>query len=265
MLSSIFLKTMYEKRWFILFWSLGVVAMSMLMIGFYHSFSQGGFDQVYKNLPKSFQGLVGNLNSLKTVPGYVSQEVFALRIPLLTLIMSTILFTGLLAGDEGDGTLQTLLAQPVSRFKVLIEKFIAGLVVSFIICFAAFAGVGLGLVLIHERMSWLRLFDAIIGVWLLTVLFGGVAFTLGASTGKRSITGSLAGIATFGAYLLTSFVNNVPGLASIEKLSPFHYYNKPSITEYGLKGSNAIVMLLVIIVLLGIAIVTFNKRDIYQR
>ncbi|HSX46976.1 MAG TPA: ABC transporter permease subunit [Patescibacteria group bacterium] len=264
MFNSIFLKTLREKRWSTAFWSLGVIAMALLMMAFYHSFSAGGFDEVLKNVPKSFQGLVGNLASLKTVPGYVSQEVFSLRIPLLTLIMGIILFTGLLAGDEGDGTLQTLLAQPVSRLRVYIEKLLAGLVISAIICSMAVVGVWLGLLMIHEQMSLLRLIQAVFGVWLLTCLFGSIGFALGAITGKRSLAGSVTGLLAFGTYLLTSFAPNVTGIAQVEKFSPFHYYNHPAITEYGLKGSNTFLMVGVSLVCLVIAAWVFWKRDIYR-
>lgn len=265
MFRSVWMKTLYEKRWMMLFWGLGVAAMALLMMGFYHSFSQGGFDDALKNLPKSFQSLVGNLASLKTVPGYVAQQVFALRVPLLMLIMGAMLFTGLLAGDENDGTLQTLLAQPVSRGRVFMEKFLAGMLISFVISLGALIGVLIGLLIIHEQMGFIRLFEAVVGVWLLTLVFGAVGFALGAITGKRGIAGSLTGLFTFGSYLITSFAPNVSGLAGIEKFSPFHYYNNPAIAEYGLDTGNVLVMVSATLVLLAVAFVIFNRRDIYQR
>lgn len=266
MFRSVFFKTLYEKRAQTLFWSFGIIAMSVLMMSFYHSFQGGGFDEALKSLPKSFQGLVGDSASLKTVPGYVSQQVFALRIPLLTLIMGIMLFTGLLAGDEGNGTLQTLLAQPISRSRVFIEKFLAGLVISLVICGATIIGVEIGLLMVHEHMSLLRLVQAVTGVWLLTVLFGTIGFTLGAVTGKRGLAGGVTGVVAFSTYLLTSFVPNVSGLASVEKfISPFHYYNKPSISVYGLNGENVLIMLGVIAAFLAISIIIFRKRDLYQQ
>lgn len=265
MFKTVFTKTLYEKRWMVLVWSIGVAAMALLMMAFYHSFSQGGFDELLENLPKSFQGLVGDLASLKTVAGYVSQQVFALRIPLLTLIMGAILFSGLLAGDEGDGTLQTLLAQPISRMRLFVEKYLAGLLVSLIICSAAIVGVLVGLLLIHEQMSFVRLVQSVVGVWLLTVVFGTVGFAFGAITGKKGLAGSITGLFAFSTYLITSFVKNVSWLADIEKFSPFHYYNNPSIAEYGLKASNVLVMCSSIAILLIISAVVFVKRDIYQR
>jgi ABC-2 type transport system permease protein len=259
------MKTLHEKRWWMVFWSLGVIGMSLLMMSFYHSFSGGQFDEALKNLPKSFQGIIGNMASLKTVPGYVSQEVFALRVPLLTLIMGIILYTGVLAGDENEGTLQSLLAQPVSRLRVFLEKLLAAMVVSFIICGAAFIGVWIGLLLIHEQMSLLRLFQAVVGAWLLVFMFGSLGFAIGAITGKRGIAGSVTGLLTFGSYLLSSFAPSVALIEKIDKYFPFHYYNNPAIAVNGLKGSNVLLMVSVSGLLLIIAAVIFTKRDIYQR
>ncbi len=263
MFKTVFSKTLYEKRWTMVFWTLGVTAMGLLMMGFYHSFQN--FDQVLQNLPKSVRGLVGNVDSLKTVAGYVAQQVFALRIPLLTLVMGITLFTGLLAGDEGEGTLQTLLAQPVSRLKVFIEKILAGMATSFVICCGAILGVLLGVALIHEQISFIHLFEATVDVWLLTLVFSSIGFALGAITGKRGMSGALTGLLTFGSYLITSFAPNVSYLASADKLSPFHYYNHPATSQYGLQTHNVLVMIGIVVVAVAISGLVFLKRDIYQR
>lgn len=264
-MKTILTKTLYEKRWMILFWSIGVVLMALLMMTFYPTFKQGEFDQVLKSLPKSFQGLVGNADSYKTVPGYVAQQVFALRIPLLTLVMGVTLFTGLLAGDEGNGTLQTLLAQPVSRLRVFVEKFMAGAITSLVICSGAIIGVLGGVLIVHEHIGLGRLVEAVIGVWLLTLVFGTIGFALGAITGKRGLAGGVAGLVTFASYMITSFAANVSSLSAVEKLSPFHYYNSPATAQYGLQIHNVAIMVIVILALLIVSSLVFIKRDIYQR
>lgn len=265
MLKSVLTKTLFEKRWMMLLWSIGVIVMSMVMMAFYHSFSGGEFTEALKALPKQFQGLIGDIDSLKTVGGYVGQEIFSLRIPLLTLIMGIVLFTSLLAGDERDGTLQTLLAQPISRFRVFIQKYMAGLIISGVICASAIIGIRLSLVLIHESMSMLRLVQAVLGVYLLTVMFGTLGFALGAITSKKGLAGSLTGMFAFVSYMITSFAPSVSWLKNIDTFSPFHYYNNPNISIVGIKGSNVTVMLSIIAISLIVSAFIFHKRDIYQR
>ncbi|MEK7602744.1 MAG: ABC transporter permease subunit [Patescibacteria group bacterium] len=265
MFSSVFLKTLFEKRWMALGWGIGVAAMSLLMMSFYHSFSDGVLDELAKNLPKSFQGLVGDLQALKTVPGFVAQQVFALRIPLLTIIMSVILFSGLLAGDEAEGSLQTILTRPIKRHSVYMQKLLAGLIVSLLVCLAVIPGVTLGLFLINESMSFWLLFQAVLSAWLVASTFGVIGFSIGAITGKRGQAGSFAGIFAFVSYLITSFVASVPAIQTIERLSLFHYYNKPAVAEYGLTRGNSLIFIVVILVCSLIGLAVFVRRDIYQR
>lgn len=264
MFRSVLIKTLHEKRWMVLGWSIGVAAMSLLMMSFYHSFSDGAFDELAKNLPKSLQGLVGNLQELKTVPGFVGQQIFALRIPLLTIIMSVILFSGLLAGDEAEGSLQTVLTRPVRRHVVYLQKLLAGLIVSFVVCMASMPGVMLGLVLIGETMSLWNLFQAIVAAWLVASTFGVFGYSLGAIFGKRGQAGSIAGIIAFVSYLITSFVASVPAIETVEKLSLFHYYNKPSVADHGLTLGSSLIFIFTILLSSIIGLIVFNRRDIYQ-
>lgn len=265
MFKNVALKTIHEKRWMILFWCLGVAAMSFLMMTLYSSFKAGGLDDVVQNLPKSLQALVGNAAENKTIPGYIGQQIFAFRIPLLMLIMSAILFSGLLAGDEGEGTLQTLLAQPVSRTKVFFQKYLAGMVVCLLISCGALIGILLGLLILHEGANFSHLLQATIEAWLLSLVFGTIAFAIGAITGKRSVAGGVAGLFTFGSYLISSLAANASSLEPFQKFLPFHYYNRPLTSVSGLSLGHVLTLSVAVIVLLLISWTVFTRRDIYQR
>lgn len=265
MFKSIFIKTLHEKRWMMLFWCLGVAAMALITMTLYPSFKEGGFDQALQNLPKQLQALVGNIAENKTVPGYIGQQIFAFRIPLVTLVMGVILFSGLIAGDEKEGTLQTLLAQPVSRSRVFIEKFLAGMLTSFVICTGAIIGILVALMIINERVNFTRLLQATVEVWLLSLVFGTIAFALGAITGKRSIASGVAGLFAFGSYLISSLATNVSSLDSLQKFIPFHYYNHPLTAISGLDTSNALVLTGIIVTMVLVSWIVFTRRDIYQR
>ena len=264
MFSSIIAKILYQKRWMILFWSIGIIAMTVLTLSFYPSFAQNGaFDQLYKNIPKSLQGLVGDTASLKTIPGYIGQQIFALRLPLLTLILAIVLFIGLTAGDESEGTMQTLLAQPASRSRVLLEKLLAGAVIVTIASLAIMAGVFIGLLAIHNSFSLIRLIEAAFGCWLLTMFFGVFALLIGSATGKKGIASGVASGVAFTSYLVTSLAPSVSKLEPLQKFSPFHYYLNPSIAEHGLQISNVVVLVGAIVGMVIIALIIFERRDIY--
>lgn len=265
MFKSIFTKTLYEKRLMALFWSIGVFTIALVMMSFYSSFSSGVFDEALENLPESLKGLIGDINSLKTVPGYVAQQVFAFRIPLLALIMGITLFSGLLAKDEEDGVLQSLLTLPISRTKVFIQKFAAGAVISLVITSGAFWGVLVGLFVIGEQMSIIMLLYAVVAVWLLTLVFGSIGYALSAVLGSRGVAGSISGVIAFTSYLITSFAASVPAIKSLERLSIFHYYNNPPVAESGLDAGNVALMVLTAMMFLVLAGVIFMRRDVHPK
>lgn len=264
MFSGIFLKTLYEKRWFTVAWFVGVIVMGLITMVFFPYFANAGFDQVVNSMPKSLEGLLGDANAYKTVAGYADAQIFALRMPMLTLIMSITLFVGLSAGDESRGTLETLLAQPVSRARVFWAKFWAGSLISAVVCAGISIGVVLSFIFIDGSMSLTRLMAACFGCWLITMSFGALAYATGTATGRRGITIALASIIGFVSYLITSLAPAVSKLDFAQYFSPFYYYNTPSIISSGLQFRNIAVMAGVIIVLTIGSLLFFKNRDLVR-
>lgn len=264
MFSGIFLKTLYEKRWFTLSWFVGIIVMGLITMVFFPYFSNSGFDQVVNSMPKSLEGLLGDANAYKTVAGYADAQIFALRMPMLTLIMSITLFVGLSAGDESRGTLETLLAQPVSRARVFWAKFWAGALICAVGCIGIFVGVVLSFVFIDGSMSLTRLAAACFGCWLITLVFGALAYAVGTATGRRGVTIALASIVAFVSYLITSLAPAVSKLDFAQHFSMFYYYNTPSIISSGLQLRNTGVMLGAIVILTIGSLLLFKNRDIVR-
>ena len=62
-------------------------------------------------------------------PGYLSTETFSLLAPLMLIGLGIALGTGTIAGEEERGTLDLLIASPVSRGRVLAAKALGALAV----------------------------------------------------------------------------------------------------------------------------------------
>jgi ABC-2 type transport system permease protein len=266
MLKTIFLKTLYQRRKATLGWTLGFVALSVFVVSVFHSFSGVAFQQTISAVPGSLKGLIGSSSSYGTIDGYVNQQLFIKSMPILILVFAVIVFSGLLAGDEGEGTLQVLLTHPVSRSKVLLEKFMAGVVMTGVVSLGIYIGAIIGVLLVHETVNYSGLFRATIMIWLLTLVFGSFTYMLGAITGKRGLAGSVSGVLVFSLYLISSLAAGVTQLMTIDKISPFHYYgnaNTNLVTEQLSRG-NITLFGVLIIVFLAIGLYVFKIRDIYQ-
>lgn len=256
-------KTLFEKRFSLIAWAVGAAFMVWLTMIFYPSFSQGGqFADALKSLPPQLQGLVGKATDYKTMGGYIDTVVFNLRIPMVTITMAIIFGIGLSAGDEEQGTLSTLLAQPVSRGRVMWEKFVALLSSIFIVHIGVLLGLVLSLVAINETYGFDKLVAVTFGCFLISVVFGALAFGLGCLTGKRGLSSAIVAIVAFGGFLIDSMAPSVSALEHIQKFSPYYYYTSPSLAVSGVDWAYACVQIAIVAAVAAFAWAFFKHRDI---
>lgn len=262
MLSSTFLKTLYTRRSTMLWWSLAIAALVVFTMIFYPSLKS--FGESVKQLPESQQAFVGDPESFTSVAGYTDVQIIT-QMSTMFIILAVLVFTGLLAGEEGDGTLQTLLVQPISRGRAYIEKLLGAMVVLWAAVFSMLVGIEIGLLLIHEHLGIIRLLEAGFAVWLLALLFGALGYSLGAILGRRGIAGGLAGVLAFASVLVTTLSKTVDKLKPAEKFSPFHYFNEPGILKHGANWKDFAFLGSISLVMLVIGYVAFLRRDITQK
>lgn len=256
-------KTLYDKRAFIIGWSIGLILLGFLMMIFYPAFHQdNGLDQLVKSLPPAFQGLVGDLNNLKQLPSYLGSQLFEVRIPIFVSILSIILAVGLTVGEEEKGQLRTLLALPLSRSRILLTKWLAIVAISLITTLAVIVGVKLGLVVIHESLA----IDVLVRVgamtWLLTACLGTIVFGIGIATGSRGVTMGFGVLIAVGSFILTTFAKSVDWLQPYEKASLLHYFPATTIAKTEINLIDAVVYGAIIAVMLVVSIIFFRRRDV---
>jgi ABC-2 type transport system permease protein len=263
MLKSLFAKTLYEKRWGIFWWSLAMFAFTMSIILLFPTF-RDSFGQSLTNVPDSLKAILGEAQDYQQINGFLHLQVF-MQMIFLTLIYGIILFSGLIAGEENDGTLQSLLAQPISRTKVYFQKLGAGAVIIGIVSLAMFAATWLGTVMIGDPVSPWRALQATFSLWLASMVLSTVAYSLGSATGRRGIAGALAGVYAFMGYMVFTLANTVKALEIPNYFAPFRYFASPRVLDSGLSLQNVAVLSAVCGALIIIGWLVFRKRDIYQR
>ncbi len=263
MFKSVFSKTIYTKRWMLISWTVGIAALVAFTMVFYPTLSKSFADSL-KDAPDSLRAFVGDSSAYATVGGYTDVQIFS-QLVFMTLIMGIILFTGVLAGEEGDGTLQTVLIQPIKRGNVYIQKLLAASTLLALTCLGGiFGGVTIGVLFIGEHIDYGRLLIGALAVFLVTMVFSVLGFALGAITGKRGLSGGIAGVFAFTAFLVSTLAVSVKSLQTVDKLSPFHYFNKPGIMQYGPHWRDFYILGAVVIIMAVVAIIFFKRRDIYQ-
>jgi ABC-2 type transport system permease protein len=265
MVGSVFLKTLRDLRRGFAWWSLGLVGMVALMDGVYPSIQHvPALDRLVKAYPaalKAFVGFGGEID-YSSAAGYLGIELFSFVVPLLLLVAAIGSGARSIAGEEENGTLEILLAAPLSRRRLVLEKLLAlavelvalgGVLLLSLWVGAHAAGMAIGLG---------RLAAGTASAVLLALAYGALAVLVGAATGKRGLTTAVVAAAAVAAYLVSSLAQIVSGLSSIKIVSPFYHYAAGDPLRNGLAPSHALVLLGIALVAGSLAPLALGRRDI---
>lgn len=227
-----------DRRRSLFGWSLGIAGMILLSTGFYPSIkNQPSFDEVLANLPDTFQAMIGAQARIAftSPPGYLHGRLFSNLLPMLLVIFGVALGARAIGGSEDDGTLELLLANPVTRGRVVLERYAAvvGLLVAVsivmtVVLLATAAPFGL-----LDGVSPGRLVEACVAATCLALLHASIAFAVGCIVGTRSASIATGATVAVAGYLLFGLVV-ADVLAGLRFLSPWWWYLSRNIIAGGL-------------------------------
>jgi len=265
-LKNVFLKTIYDKRRSILYWALGLLLLAITIEMFYPTVrdSQRAIQQfIFQALPENLTlAFAYDIQNFGTPIGFLNTEMFFFIVPMLVLIFTISSGSDAIAGEEEKGTLDLLLSFPLSRWRLVVEKAAAMVVLTVVLVFVLWVGLSIGAGIVKMDISLSRLGAMCLSTALLGIDFGMLALALGCATGSRGLAiGGTAGLA-----LLSYFVNAlspvVDTVRHFQNFSLFYYYIGGEPLVNGLNAGHVVIMLAVAAVILGLAILGFRRRDI---
>jgi ABC-2 type transport system permease protein len=264
MLNNIFLKTLRDQRKSFMWWSIGISTLLMLTILLYPSFADSPeFDDLLHNMPEALAKLfVGEVSDLTSPEGYLNSQLFVMLMPLLFLFFSISHGSGAIAGEEERGTLDLLLSYPLKRSRVLMEKFAAMVVIILAFGFVFWFSITVGAVIIGMDISLWGVAEATLSGVFLGLVFGTLALMLGCSGNNRGLSIGVTSALGVTAYFLNALAPVVNVLEPLQKLSLFYYYIEADPLSNGLDPAHVLVLLSLTGILLAVALVTFNRRDL---
>jgi ABC-2 type transport system permease protein len=256
-------KAVRDHRRGLIGWGLAVAAVVLMYAAIYPSIRDSAADlQSYiENLPEAIRSIVGGEDYTSPV-GYLESEYFNTMGPLVVLIFAIGAGARAIAGEEEGGTLDLLLSTPVRRGQVLATK--AAAIAGSAAALGGVAAISIALFGPPFDLSvpTPNVVAACSMLALLGLAFGGVAFAVGAATGRRTLANAVAG----GLAVLTFIVNavgpSVSWLRPMRPLSPFRWYQDPGLLTGGLHPPNVAVLAGVALASYAVAHVTFDRRDL---
>jgi beta-exotoxin I transport system permease protein len=262
MLRNVFTKTLWDARRSLLGWAVAIAAVGVMYAAFWPTVNTPQMQQALRNYP---QGVLEafNYDDLTSPAGYLGSSVYGLLVPLLVAVFAIAYGTRAVAGDEEAGTLDLLLAHPVSRTRLVLQRFAALaaalVLVGAVLLLAMLAIAGPAEL---EGITAAEFAAATAQLALFGACLGALAFVVGAATGRKALTlGVAAGVAVL-AYLANGVFPQVEGLAWTRDLSPWHWYLGGEPLKNGLQAGDSLLLLEVTLVLVAVGTLVFNRRDV---
>ena len=265
LLRNLFVKSLLDHRRGLAWWVLGVVLLSAAMTSFYPSIST---NDAVKDYVDSFDpdllALFGftELLDITSGPGYLNAEMFSFMVPVLVIIFAVSLGAAAIAGEEDKRTMELLLTEPVSRSRVLLEKYAFLLAANAMLAVVVWLSLAIGAVAVGMDISMFKLAEATISSALLGLTFGSLAFAIGAFTGNRGLSLGVSAGTAAATYVINTLASIVDVLEPAKWLSPFFYYNGNVPILNGLDPLHLSLLLLVIAVPAVAGYLAFLRRDL---
>lgn len=259
--NAIWSKSLREHRVAIISWgiALGLVAMATLAAS--PQITTVGSQSAISQITQSFR-FFGDPVAMSTPQGYVTWKTLGMM-PVLLGIWAVLAGASLTRADEERAALELVLAEPISRTRLLMEKVVAFALSLLLVGLMIAGGVVLGQALARLQVDvWAALLIGL-NVSLASFIYGALALFFSQFTRRA---GSAAGLA--GVYMALDFVvagvgRSVDGWSGIERVTINFYYelSKPLIASYGVNPGAMLVLLALSVALVGASLWLFAHRD----
>ncbi len=258
---SIFSVSLTSKWKSTLIWSISMTLLALMFAALYESFA-GEIEDVAEIAPAAMEAIWGgNLDYVDTPAGWLGLELYGIFLPLVLAIIGVSSGAAAIGSEEDSGTLELLLASPVGRTRIVVEKSLSVSAQLAIVGMSVWFGVALGTLLFPFEVSLTHVLAATLMGWLFGTTTSYFAMCVQSITGKKGVAiGFGAGLvaSSYIANILSQLIN---GFSYLKYISIFYYYDGANVLIEGLKVESLMVLLGGLIITFMISIRFFRVRD----
>ena len=262
---EIALHTLRVNRRSLLLWSLALAATVLMYLVFYPPIhdNAAAYEKAIRGLPKALRRLSAGEGDVASPAGYLQGQLFATFGFILLLVFAVGRGTRAIAGDEQSGLLELVMAAPVSRTRLVLERVLALTVESLVAGAALLVTlVALGPAFEITGIPFSHMLAATLSGVVGALVFGLVALAAGALTGSRAISlGTGSALASVG-FLYTTLSPLSSSLADQQFFSPCWQAFGYDPLANGLDVGRFAVLVVEAAVLIAIALAGFARRDL---
>ena len=266
MLNSLMLKTLRDRRRSLFWWVLGTFGY-LFAIGALYPFiaeMQEELETLIEAYPEGILAMMGasSESNMFDPEGFLQVEATGWVVPLVFAFFGAAMGARAVAGEEDDGTIDLLLATPLTRSRLVLEKMGALVLALGVLGLSVFASILVDSLLFDMDIPVGNVAALSLLAVLLGAFFGSLAMALSAGTGRRGLSLGVVSLLTAATYLVNSLAEISEALQSLQPFTPFYYYESSEPLREGLVWGHAGVLAGVSVVFLGIGMLAIRSRDL---
>ena len=262
MIRTVYAKWLWDARRSLAGWTLGILVVGCGYAAFWPTIDDPEIAALIENYPSALLEAI-NYTNITTPEGYLTATVYGLVVAVLMVVFATSSGTRIIAGEEEAGVLDLTLSHPVSRPSLALQR-VAAFATAVVVVVTVF---GLVMLLVagpaqFDEIPASRFAAMHLHLAAFTLLFGTLAFAVGAATGRRVLALAVtAGVAVV-AYAASGIIPQVEGLEWVKDYSAFTWLTGGAPLANGVDLGHLAIMLGLSALFVALGTLAFRRRDI---
>jgi len=259
---TIFNQSLRRWKWQIIGWGSSLLIIALYLMWLYKPMlqQQAQLKSLFDAYGREMLSFFGGAVDIFSAGGYLNFGFFS-YIPVAIGILALLLGSGLVAADEERGTLDLILAHPITRTALFWGRWLALVVALAAVLLLTWLGFALGLPLSGLETTTGQLLLPHVSLLSILILFGALALFLSLVLPSRTLAASVTAALLVASYIVTSLASVNEKLGPINKLSPLKYYQGGSAVG-GLDWGSLLGTFAAALVFTVLAWLLFLRRDI---
>lgn len=262
LLGSVFAKTLRDAAGSTIGWGLLMAFYVLFALAFYPTFTAGiDLESLMQQLGPVVHAFVGEVAGVGSMQGFLRLILFSL-LPIFLAVFTIIEAMGAVAGEEDGRTLDMTMSNPVSRVRLVLEKFAALVVATIVIGLFVLSGFVLGAPLAKLSIPAIDVVLAVVNALLPALALGSLALALSCVLRDSRSAGTLTAFVAVFSFLVYNLAPLWATLRPLARLSVFYWYNNSQPLAGLMRWGDAGLLIVGTIALLATALWGFARRDI---
>ena len=251
------------SRWKnILIWSVSMFILALVFTGLYDSF-KGEITDMIGNAPKLMEAMIGPISEDAVTPEiWLGIELYGLLFPILLAIIAVSAGASAIGTEEESGTIELILASPISRGRVVLEKSLGIMIQLGIVSGFLWVGIATGSLLFPFDVSLTNVFFATAMGWIFGMTVAYITMSIQSLKGRKGLALGVGSGFVGLSYVMMVISGLLNGLNSLKYTSLFNYYDGRSVLINGLNETSFAVMLGLSGLFLVVSLYGFYNRDV---